>query len=93
MRLCKPELSRGDWESWIWRDPKARLSCGEREERDEGEGLGFPCWELGFEDGAEYEDDDGAVWVCEGKMDMKILEGKGWGFRWGCSSIPLYQTK
>jgi len=25
-------------------------------------------------DGAEEEDED-AAWVCEGKMDMKVLEG------------------
>lgn len=29
-------------------------------------------------DGAEEEDED-AAWVCEGKMDMKVLEKEGFG--------------
>lgn len=40
--------------------------------------FGNPCWELGFVDGVDEEDED-AAWVCEGKMDMKFLEGRVWG--------------
>lgn len=61
--------------SEIWRDPKVRLiGEGEREGKGWGIGIPIPCWELGLGDGAEEEDED-AAWVCEGKMDMKVLEG------------------
>ena len=53
------------------------LNCEEREEiEEEGREFGNPYWELGFEVEGD-EEDDGAGWACEGKMDMKKRERGG----------------
>jgi len=51
----------------------------------------MPCWGLGLGDGAEEEEEDD-VWVCEGKMDMKVLEG-GFGVCWSVAQLLFYFTK
>ena len=57
-------------ESEMWRDPKEGGWRGREWER-------FPCWELGLWEIGDWEDDEVDAWACEGKMDMKNLEGKG----------------
>jgi len=51
----------------------------------------MPCWGLGLGDGADEEDEDDA-WVCEGKMDMKVLEG-GFGVCSLVVQLLFYFTK
>lgn len=82
MRL-RPELTSAlatrDGESEIRRDPKdGTWRGGEEMDGEEWDGRErFPCWELGFEGIGGWDDDEVDAWGCEGKMDMKDLEGKG----------------
>lgn len=53
-------------------------------------GFGNPCWELGLGDSTGDEEDEDVAWVCEGKMDMKFLQGTGFGFELRHCFASLY---
>lgn len=74
------EIEKGDWESEIWRDPNVSIwrerAGGDKDLDSDWERKRWwrcPCWELGFAEGADEEDDDMDPWSWLGKMDMKIL--------------------